>query len=318
MASQVGVSRTAQFWQITTPEGDHLLGGFPVSAVMSLIVGLTVPGIYVDLLDGTRLLAQPQNTKKNEPSHLILYRIRRNNIPALEQAGTISDLNILADQNVAEETHIVFLSNNVIAVLFNQDGPRISRLPEYLYRQFLIDIGVRPLLDPNTARNLQNMGQITSIELTIPVASAALLPTSDSNADETLNALKLMAEKSLGRTLHVKTVLSTRATSEGSQKWRALIDTVVLSPMLALFRKLKVHAKSNVPGGPSLTIDFAEEQLVLKVLVELTNESSRRAKPESVRQALVDAHTKLAGTIATSVPTVTTVMAMSDLLRPDS
>jgi hypothetical protein len=232
----------------------------------------------------------------------------------MEQAGTILDLPISSKQNVAEETHMMFFPNNVIGVLFNQDGPRISRLPDYLLRQFNLEVGVRPLLDPDTARNLRDMGFITSIDLSIPVASAALLQAEGSDAFETVEALKIMAEQSSGRTLHVKSVLSTKVDTEGSRVWRNFIDHIVPTPALNLFNKFKVHAKSITPDQPSITIDFAEEQLVMRVSVALENDSTRRVKPSSVQRELVRAHRALAARINQVAPRIANQIALNDLI----
>jgi hypothetical protein len=173
------------------------------------------------------------------------------------------------------------------------------------------------LLDPDTARNLNDMGLLTSVELNIPVANAALLQVEQSDASDTVDAMKLMARESRGTTLHLKSVFSVK-NDDGPRVWRSVIDQIVPSAALDLFKKLKVHAKSINSGQPSITIDFAEEQLVLRVSVALENEATRRANALSVRRAVVDAHTRLRIQINASAPAVAEAMSMEELVSVET
>ena len=65
-------------------------------------------------------------------------------------------------------------------------------------------MSVRPVLDPQTAARLDQMGTFTSVEVTLPVNRASLLSDDPSAVAA---AMREMAAASLSKTLHVKAVI---------------------------------------------------------------------------------------------------------------
>jgi len=309
------VTRTIQFWRITKRNGDVLPGLFPTNEFLVRVNALTGDTIYAIVAEDIRLLAKEVEREKLERRHLILCRVRPDNLPALEEGGTIDDLKLKRTQNLAEETHMVFLPNNVIGVIFNRDGPRAGRLADYGLTQFNIDFGLRPVIDRDTAKALAEMGTVTSVDFRIPTSRASLLPTSTNNSADVLNAFKSLAEVSDSRTVEFKVVLSTKSSS-ASSKWRSLLFGLVNTNEIDQFDKFKIHAKSNVPGSPSIIKDFVEERLVLKREIALDSSIVRRLNPASAYQAILDAYSEAQAAINLVVANETANLTLAHLNLP--
>ena len=69
------------------------------------------------------------------PVQLRVADIRRQYLPALEHRGQLGRLDIAEDSGLAEQVHITFFDNNVVASEFNFYGPRMSRVGFYLSRK---------------------------------------------------------------------------------------------------------------------------------------------------------------------------------------
>jgi hypothetical protein len=171
--------RIVQFWHVTDHMHNPLPGIFPAGAVIRAISDLPAADRYIDTSDDMRLLAIP--LRDAPPQHAALCRVRRDNLPSLERAGQLGDLRLARDQNLAEATHFRFFNRNVVGMLYNHDGPRIGRLAKYLEEAVSISISFAPVLDADTARRLDRMGPLTSVNIGLSVARAHLL---DDDSDD--------------------------------------------------------------------------------------------------------------------------------------
>jgi hypothetical protein len=68
----------------------------------------------------------------NMPCKITLGTIRRSDLPQMETQGELTPLEIPEKAGLVEQTHIVFLGDNIIGTDSNFYGPRVSRLPFYL------------------------------------------------------------------------------------------------------------------------------------------------------------------------------------------
>ena len=66
------------------------------------------------------------------PCKITLGSIRRADLPQIETQGELSPLEIPDKSGLVEQTHIVFLGDNIVGCDYNFYGPRIARLPFYL------------------------------------------------------------------------------------------------------------------------------------------------------------------------------------------
>jgi hypothetical protein len=222
------------------------------------------------------------------------------------------DVPLAPNQNIAEETHILSFARNVIGVLYNHDGPRVGLLVEYLNSTLEIVVSIRAVLDPQTARRLNEMGVFTSVEITLPVNRAALL---NDDPTEVATALREMASASLSKTLHVKAVIQGSSSRAGAGRWREFAETTVAGSRLEAFKKLKVHSRPIAPGLPGQTVDFVQERLVFKEQVQMQTDGSRRVQPASAFGAIRDARSRVASQLSIAVaPVPETPLTFDDLV----
>jgi hypothetical protein len=291
------VERTVQFWHVTDLLHEQLSGRFPVKALIHLIEQIPTDDPYVETLDGVRLLGMVPPTKASD--HLVLCRVRSDNLPSLERKGLIGDLDLADDQNIAEATHFRFFGRNVVGMLYNHDGPRIGRLEQYIERVAGARVAFSPVLDADTARRLDQLRTITSVTLSLPVDRAYLLPAASTSADDVPRALREMANVSLAKTVHVRFVI--RGGRQGSERrFRDWIRSVITSSSLGAFKKFEVRAQGQRGVEPGQTVDFVQEQLSMKAQVRLRGRS-RTVTNESAHSAIDDAYSKLQSEIELSV-----------------
>lgn len=67
------------------------------------------------------------------PQKVIFGKIKRNDLPQIEHGGNLSDLAIAEESGLAECVHVMFFPENIVGIEYNYDGPRISRISDYLH-----------------------------------------------------------------------------------------------------------------------------------------------------------------------------------------
>jgi len=132
-------------------------------------------GRYLEQDDGHTLCSWVDS-----PDHqrFRLATIRRADLPRIEEAGNLTDLQLTADQGLYEPIHIQVLPDNIVGVEFNFYGPRPSRLGSYLRRvtgddkiRFTLD----PLLRQDVLAQLNRLEEIRVLDLAIRPSYASMV-----------------------------------------------------------------------------------------------------------------------------------------------
>jgi hypothetical protein len=103
---------------------------------------------------------------QGEFGHLRFLRVRRENLPAVERAGSLSDLPIEEDAGLAEPTHIIFGPRGLVVAEYNHFGPRISALGYYLAVKLDRRIDFATYVQSEVLEQLERLGDIRLVELT--------------------------------------------------------------------------------------------------------------------------------------------------------
>ncbi|MBZ5528119.1 MAG: hypothetical protein LAN71_09500, partial [Acidobacteriia bacterium] len=99
-----------------------------------------------------------------------LGTIRHSGLPLVESGGVLKGLGLTDDQGLCERTHIQVFPNNIVGVVFNFYGPRVSQLNPYLVATDVRSVPVfklDPLLREDAAIQLNHVSVIRSLELSI-------------------------------------------------------------------------------------------------------------------------------------------------------
>lgn len=290
-------ARVVKFWQITTGPGASLSGPFPSTKAVDRIKSLNQKDRRIEAPDGWHLLGEGLSSATNP--HLVLHRIRHSDLPLVEQAGVLSELDLTDDQNLAEATHFRFFPRNVVGQLFNHDGPGIQRLGQFLRGKFDKDIAFAPVLRQDVAKTLARLQEISSVEMAIPINSIATLE--NNTTDDTINSLIEVAKKSLSKTVYIKVTIWGSKDPGAAGKWMKILKKITSTEMFAGFSKLKVRAY-DTEAHARQTIDLISEQLTLTEEVELQSDTARAVKNDSAAAALNDAYKSLEAEIRSAVP----------------
>ena len=105
------------------------------------------------------------------PCKIRLGSIRRKDLPQIETQGEITPLEIPEDSGLLEQTHIMFLGNDIIGCDFNFYGPRVSKLPFYFAEKAVRVapplINISPILRKDVQKQLQKMKDLRLFRLKI-------------------------------------------------------------------------------------------------------------------------------------------------------
>jgi hypothetical protein len=97
---------------------------------------------------------------------LRFFRVRRSNLPAVEEAGSLSDLPIAEAAGLAEPTHIVFAPDRVVVAEYNHFAPRMSALAYYLRLKLdrMVEFGT--FIQDEVLEQLDRLGDVRLVQLT--------------------------------------------------------------------------------------------------------------------------------------------------------
>src|SRR4051794_17710345 len=106
-AAQSRPAERQAFFYKAVPEDDS---SWRRRDILRAIDALDLEDRYVDAGEGSVLLPLVDHvpTRTGDFGHMRFLRVRRENLPAVEQSGSLSDLPIQADAGLAEPSHIIF------------------------------------------------------------------------------------------------------------------------------------------------------------------------------------------------------------------
>lgn len=141
------------------------------------------------------------------PQKVSFGKIKREDLPQIEHKGDLRDLTIPDEFGLAECVHVMFFPNNIVGMEYNYDGPRITRISDYLHAKSRAICPKLPifqqLLQKDVVKKLENMRTVSKFRLKVRKS----LFTSIKQADEGL-AGTLQAARELGQPQEIELILS--------------------------------------------------------------------------------------------------------------
>ncbi|MEM7779478.1 MAG: hypothetical protein AAF697_03690 [Pseudomonadota bacterium] len=117
------------------------------------------------------------------PIRLQLARIRRSDLPLVEEAGSVSALDISQKAGIMDWCHIVITDDGYAVAEFNRDAPRIAALGEYLLFKSggIIPSALRflPLFQRSVIAELESFESITVLEIEALTTEASAIAKGD-------------------------------------------------------------------------------------------------------------------------------------------
>lgn len=128
------------------------------------------------------------------PIRLQFGRIKRSDLPLIEDQGSITPLEIARSAGVLDWSHIVVFADGIVAAEFNRDAPRITRLGEYLYfkARGVLDTSPKflPLFEKAVMSELAKFNEVTILEVEAPTSEADSVAEADGNLGAALRACR--------------------------------------------------------------------------------------------------------------------------------
>lgn len=255
-------------------------------------VGGTVDRYLLDN-DGNAVCIWPGGTGALQT--LRFCQIRRTGLPQLEQAGTVSDLNIAANAGLLEPVHVVFFSDNIVGADFNFYGPRLSRLGYYLRVKSgnAVPLALfNPLLRHDVAEQLDHLTEIRLFDLKVKASYVDAIRRADASLGDAFAANARVLDNEVEE---LELVLSPLKDARGGALKRLIAPLKTLvggTELRENVERFRVRGKHDETGKVE-TIDLLRDQLIARKQILRMGERSRTVNAASAFEAIRAAHDEL-------------------------
>ncbi|WP_347108825.1 hypothetical protein AAHB33_18560 [Paenarthrobacter sp. S56] len=259
--------RSVQFWRIDQLQREQLTRPFPARRVAEILSAARDLGTDRQFVspDGTVLLAQ---TAALSPYPvLLLDRVRDTNLPSVGDAlGRRKPLPLEPGDHLLETSYFAFLKRNVIAVLTSGNGPRASRMGEYLGGMLGLETGLVPVVREDIEEILNRL-EVSRFEFALPAQRLSGNLMEGEWADVLDSASRLMTEG----TFRIALTVGRSGRAEDKQRIREriqqLIDLFRRAGSVEHFDYVVAEGKDSLTGDREV-VDLLKERFVSHVEVD--------------------------------------------------
>jgi hypothetical protein len=128
------------------------------------------------------------------PLKLQFGRVRRSDLPLIENAGQISPLKIAQGAGIMDWAHLILFEDGILAAEFNRDAPRISRLGDYLYfkgkNTLPSAVRFKPLFQRAILEELERFQTVTALTVEASTLDADAIKDADRNLGQAFLACR--------------------------------------------------------------------------------------------------------------------------------
>ncbi|WP_251041332.1 hypothetical protein [Arthrobacter sp. ISL-30] len=268
--------RSVQFWRISQLNGDQLIRPFPARRVAEVLESAETQEVdrHFTCADGTRLLAHSRAAHPYPV--LLLDRVRDSNLPSVgDAAGHRKALPLAPGDHLLETTYFAFLKQNVVAVLTSGNGPRASRLSEYLDGMLGLDLGLVPVLREDVEEILSRL-EVSRFEFALPAERLSGKLMDGEWADVLESASHLMKEGTFRISLSVGRTGKAEDKQRIRDRIQQLIDSFRRAGSVEQFDYVVAEGKDSRTGDREV-VDLLKERFIAHVDVnaDVLNDPSR-------------------------------------------
>lgn len=198
--------------------------------------------------------------------HLVLHRIRHDDLPSERRSGKIVDLDPSVNE-LAEGSHFLLLQQNLVAFLGSGFSPRPGRLAEWIRERIGWDVWLEPVLRHDAGTVLDDLRKVTSVEVKIAADEARTLQLTGFFEDDNdpLGALLIAQQAQQGGIITMG--WSVGQGSDADQGFFRQLVNRLRAADLSRFRaaKAKVYIEHSDNAVP---VDFLQDRIVAEVDVD--------------------------------------------------
>jgi len=232
--------------------------------------------------------------KTEMPCHVTLGSIRRSDLPLVETQGELTTLEIPDKSGLVEQTHIVFLGDNIVGCDYNFYGPRIARLPFYLSGKALKVapeyMHFYPLLHRDVYQQFKKFKFLTVLQLRVMASYADNIEQVDANL-----AAALKSAYRAGETDDVELILRASDSSHGWLAERLLSALKMLSkrPEIRDEAEKFIVTGYNDERQSFVELNLLSDKLVISRQILKLDPRSRALNPRSAFDAIISAYNEV-------------------------
>jgi hypothetical protein len=231
------------------------------------------------------------------PSKIILGNIRRTDFPLLEIQGERSPLELPEQAGLVEQTHMVFLGNDIVGCDVNFYGPRVSRLSFYLSEKA---VGIapevlrfNPILRRDIFQQLKKIKYLKSLDIKVRPSYEDTIANIDQNLSA---ALKTALEAGGNVDIDVELILQASRTSVGwlPEHWLENIKALFSKKPITPYDLEKLTIRGyNEDKKRDDTINLLSDKLIVKRSILRLDYKSRALNSKAAFDAIIDAYEEI-------------------------
>ena len=296
MASPDMVERKIYFYHANigyADDGAPLLFN-PIPALQNITSIVSTPNWYEEEeYDGSAMCLFPDASGFQYPIARF-GKVRRQGLPQLEQAGQVSELGIAEEAGLLESVHAVFFPNNIVGAEYNQHGPRLGRLGNYLRTRsngHFDRVLINPIVNSDAAAKLDALNELHLLRIHVLPTAVDIVEAEHPPIARALDGLA----RALDNPLSLELVLRPVKDSERNflQEMRQPLQRLLRN--LDFRREAKqVHAEGRRTGIRKLNdINLLKDDIVASKAVSLENPRGKALETTSVVNAIIAAYNEL-------------------------
>ncbi|MFC8041047.1 hypothetical protein ACFUOZ_16965 [Paenarthrobacter sp. NPDC057355] len=259
--------RSVQFWRIEQLNGDELSRPFPARRVAEVLKRAQDAGTdrHFTGADGTVMIAQA--VASSPYPVLLLDRVREANLPSVGDAlGRRKPLPLAPGDHLLETTYFAFLKRNVMAVLTSGNGPRASRMGEYLDGM----LGLEPTLVPVVREDVEEILtrlEVSRFEFALPAERLSGKLMEGEWADVLESASRLMNQGTFRISLSVGRSGNADEKRGIRERIQRLIDLFREAGSVEHFDYVVAEGKDSLTGDREV-VDLLKERFISHIEVD--------------------------------------------------
>jgi hypothetical protein len=286
------ISRTIYFYRVDSglkPTGEPI--SFDPIPILEHIDKLQFDfeGKYLSDINGRIICCWADS--KQMPCKCRLGSIRRDDLPGVENQGEITALEIPERSGLVEQTHIVFLGNDIAGCDFNYYGPRISKFANYVADKAVgiapSIVNFKPIIRRDIYKQLKKMKYLKMFQLKIHAPFAETIKDIDQNLAEAFEGAKKAGDADI-----IELILRQSRQSKG---WLAegLLET---AQKLVRQQDIQYESYKFVVNGYDeeqekvVTLDLLSDRLIIKKTIARMEVRSRTLSKTAAYAAIISAY----------------------------
>lgn len=267
------------------PDPAFLLDPGAVCKAINALRGTAV--FYLD--EGADRITCAEVVDASKPPKIKLYAIRRENLPSRDTgSGIIRELNLAADEGLAEAIHIRLFPNSVIAAEFFYYGPRTSRFETFLNERCNQDVIVKELYRGDVIERALKFRDVRALRVKINPSALTKQKASDLGFTGLIDTAKNFDAG-------VYADVTLRAEGDDPKftaKVKKLLRRLQKEQPHELFANLEMEGKSDATDHVE-PLNLLSDQLVRVVRIPRESTRTRAVDSSAAFKAILQAYTEV-------------------------